>query len=490
MNRARILTLGLVAGAAAGFVPPAGAAHAAPADAAAAHAAPATWTRGSDFDGDGFDDLAIGAPGGEVGGVAGAGYVTIVPGSRKGADPGRATVLSQATEGVPGEPGRYRGFGEALAAADLNADGFADLVVGTPQDSDDPEQQFGRPGSLTVFFGSAGGLGRAQRVLGNGGLGTAVTAADMDGDGRPEIVAAEPPSNFGKLVRFTVATGAYAAERTADTAVYGRSALAAGDVDGDGYEDVVALYTQVGGSNSFAVHRGSPTGLRPEAAHDNVYNGGADVAVGDLNRDGRADVVIGDPVDRWTESVGQVNVFYGAAGAALPEEPDLVLDQDSAGVPDTKEPYDWFGSSVALGDLTGDGHPELVVGAQREGTGTDNAVKGAGSVSILLGSATGLSGKAQWLARGERNLPGTPEANDQFGWLGAVRDLNGDGRGDLAVSATGRNASADYPYYGDGFVTVLPGRAWGVAAKKAVTITPGAVGAPATAARFGWSLGR
>src|SRR4051794_38526305 len=167
------------------------------------------WSRTSDFNGDGYNDLAIGAPGGTIAGKADAGYVTIIPGSKNGLVTAKMRILSQATAGVPGDPAEGKRFGEALATADFNGDGYADLVVGTPDDTD--TKAVTKPGSLTVFFGSRTGLGRPQRILGKSGLGSAVTAADMDGDGRPEILATESPSNFGRVVRFTIAKKAFKA---------------------------------------------------------------------------------------------------------------------------------------------------------------------------------------------------------------------------------------------------------------------------------------
>jgi hypothetical protein len=445
------------------------------------------WTRTSDFNGDGYNDLAIGAPGGTIAGKAAAGYVTIIPGSKKGLVPAKKRIISQATAGVPGDPAAGRWFGQSLATADFNGDGFADLVIGTPGDSD--TSAVVKPGSLTIFFGSRTGLGRPQRILGKSGLGTAVTAADMDGDGRPEILATETPSNFGRVVRFTVAKKAVKAVRSKTEACCGLGGIAAGDVNGDGYDDIVTLFQQVGGSNSFSLFTGSKAGLKAEAAQTDVYDGGADLALADLNRDGRADLVVGRPVTgRFGPNLsGEVLIFNGTK-AGFGAQATTTLTQDSPGVPETGEDYDWFGSAVAVGDITGDGNPELVIGAQRE---TLKNVTAAGTVTVLRGSRTGLSTKnAQLFARGVGGLGGQLQVNEQLGWLATIRDFNGDHKGDLAVTAIGGNASTAYPYYGDGSVTVLTGGANGAVAKGAQVITPAALHAPATAAKFGWSLAR
>jgi hypothetical protein len=446
------------------------------------------WTRTSDFNGDGYNDLAIGAPGGTIAGKAGAGYVTIIPGSKKGLIPAKKRFLSQATAGVPGDPAAGKWFGETLATADFNSDGYADLVVGTPGDTN--TNAVVKPGSLTIFFGSRNGLGRPQRLLGkSGGLGSAVTAADMNGDGRPEILATESPSNFGRVVRFTIAKKAVKAVRTTTEACCGLGGIAAGDVNGDGYDDIVTLFRQVGGSNSFSLFTGSKAGLRTEAAQINVYDGGADLALADLNRDGRADLVVGRPVTgRFGPNLGgEVFVFNGTR-KGFDEQATTTITQDSPGVPETSEDYDWFGSAVAVGDITGDGNPELAIGAQRESLKTITA---PGTITVLRGSGTGLSTKkAQLFARGVGGLGGKPQLNEQFGWIATIRDFNGDRKGDLAVTAIGGHASTEYPYYGDGSVTVLNGGANGAIAKGAKVITPASLHAPAKAAKFGWSQAR
>ncbi|HET9518273.1 MAG TPA: FG-GAP-like repeat-containing protein [Actinoplanes sp.] len=490
MTYARTLAGGLAAisaavGSTVAVVAPAPAAAAAVPVVAAA--AKRSWTRTSDFNGDGFADLAVGAPGATVAGHAGAGYVAVIPGSRRGLEPAKKKIFSQATRGVPGSPAEYRWFGESLATADLNGDTYADLIVGTPRDTDTPDG-IARPGSLTIFFGSKSGLGRPQRILGKAGLGSAVTAADMNGDGRPEVVATETPSNFGRVVRFTVAKKSFKAVRTATEPVYGLGGIAGGDVNGDGYDDVVTLFRQVGGSQSFALFTGSKAGLSAEPASVHVHEGGADLALGDLNRDGRADLVVGRPVARFgIEATGEVYLFWGTQ-EGFAEEADRVINQDSAGVPETAEEYDQFGSAVAIGDLTGDGNPELVIGAQRETLGT---IEAAGAVTVMRGSVSGPSaGKAQFFARGAGGLGGKKQLNEQFGWLATIRDFNGDRKSDLAVTAIGGNASAEWPYYGDGSVTVLNGSAKGAVGKGAKVITPKSVGTSATDAKFGWSLGR
>ena len=117
-------------------------------------------TPGPDFDGDGFGDLAVGAPGEDVGAVANAGAVSVLYGSSGGlASDGQ--VLTQDTAGVPGVSEIGDRFGAALVAGDFNGDAFSDLAVGAPgEDLSDVDA-----GAVTILFGSAGGIGGAGAQL-------------------------------------------------------------------------------------------------------------------------------------------------------------------------------------------------------------------------------------------------------------------------------------------------------------------------------------
>jgi hypothetical protein len=433
----------------------------------------------SDFNGDGFNDLAIGSPRGLVNGQD-AGSVTVLFGSRQGLFPQSRVVLQQDSPGVPGDAKGGNLFGGALATEDFNGDGFDDLAVGAPND--------GVTGSVTVFFGSATGLGQAARVTGTWHLGKALAAADMDGDGLPEIIATETPSNFGQIKRFTVARGAFTPVQTADTSRFGLEMLAAGDINNDGYDDLVALYNQVGGSYSFSYFPGSPAGLATEGRTDHMYDGGVDLAIGDLDQDGFADLVVGRSQENLGMLLGGEVTIWNGSATGLAEEPRVILDQDTPDVPDTAEAYDSFGSSVAIGDVTGDGHPELAIGAQQEDVGD---VADAGAVTVLRGSADGVTTSGgHWLTQGASGVPGDAQTHELFGWMLLARDFNADGSADLTMTAIGEHPSADWPYYGEGSVTVVPGDSTGASGPGATVWAPNSVGQAPGNSRFGWALGR
>ncbi|MFF4487598.1 FG-GAP-like repeat-containing protein [Streptomyces sp. NPDC001544] len=151
---------------------------------------------------------------------------------------------------------------------------------------------------------------------------------------------------------------------------------------------------------------------------------------GDFNGDGYRDVAIGASGTQvgTAQLAGAVVVLYGSSSGVSAAR-RTVITQNSAGVPGTAEELDGFGSSLAAGDLDGDGYCDLVVGAPREGIGDRD---GVGSVTVLWGGPSGLSGGA--------SLP-QPSTLAEWGGYGsglAVGDFDGDGRTDVTVTGQSR----------------------------------------------------
>ncbi|MGC0340796.1 hypothetical protein RKD20_005830 [Streptomyces sp. SLBN-8D4] len=266
---------------------------------ATAGAAAAPHQVRDDFNGDGYADLAVAAPDGTVAGRAKAGFVGVLYGSASGLKSSTKQVFSQNTAGVPGGSEAGDRFGSALTTADLDRDGYSDLIVGVGGED-------GGAGRVQVVWGGARGLaGGATLASGAAGdrLGAQghLAAADVDGDGATDLLTAVDRYGLvatgGPFTRSGAATGERQVVRDRyDSRVLD---LDVGDLNGDGITDVVAAQT---GTDTFDSRRvaywwGTKDGLTPWTLVWDIdgaaLQGGENLAVGDVNRDGYADIVGG-----------------------------------------------------------------------------------------------------------------------------------------------------------------------------------------------------
>ncbi|WP_067171684.1 FG-GAP repeat domain-containing protein [Microtetraspora niveoalba] len=397
-----------------------------------------------DFNGDGYADLAVGVREGAVNGVPGAGRVQVVYGSSSGVASTRRQVLDRGGAAVKGE-----GFGATLASGDLDGDGYADLAVGAPG-------RGGRAGSVTIAFGAGPGLSdrlvALDRPGDTTGFGAALAVGDYDGDGRDDLAV----STFD-AVWVAYGSGGIRRGRAGWTPVMGNTArvgpLASGDVDGDGYADLAVVYSEDDPADEGmgAVYRGSREGLADRLPGTFPGWGVGDVAIGDLDGDGFGDVVAGNSYADAEDPGGQIYVSRGSARGLEAER--VIWTLSSPGMPRAPEGTDGLGGAVAVGDVDGDGYADVAVGASG----------GAGAALVLYGGGSGVS------ARGARLYdPGSAgvaaDVVQGFGQEVALADLDGDGRAELAVSTRAEQR-----------VTVLsPGgpETGGGAAKGAVQLTP------------------
>jgi hypothetical protein len=382
-----------------------------------------------DFDGDGFGDLAVGAPEEALDTIV-AGAVLVYPGAPGGPGDSEFALLTQNTFGIPDQAESGDRFGAALACGDFNANGYDDLAIAAP---DETLGEIGLAGWVVVIPGSPAGL--------------VPTSALAFTQLQPEIASdPEDGDRFG-------------------------SSLAAGDLDGDGFVDLA-----VGSSGedllAGAVHVlfGSLSGVTAIGSMlitDESLGGlseagdqlGRALAFGDFDGDGFDDLVVGIPRETFATSggpvarAGQVAVVYGGGSIPTLGRVEYWAENNIHGA-GTSEEDDHFGEAIVAGDFDGDGFDDLAIGHPGETLLVDED----GALTVLGGTPAGLStSRRRRFEPAFEGLPGPPvvvSLERQFALSLAAADFNGDGYTDLVIGSPQLNTPATE---GAGGATVLFG---------------------------------
>ena len=394
-----------------------------------------------DLNGDGYGDVIVGASENDAGGVnAGRAYIYL-----------GGAVMNNTADVVLNGVAADNLFGFSVSeAGDVNGDGFGDVIVGAYQNS----SAGAAAGRAYIYFGGALPNNTADVTLtglaAGDNFGYSVSSAgDVNGDGFGDVIVGARGNDaagveagaayvyFGGGSMNSVADMTLAGAAANDS--FGYSVSGAGDIDGDGFSDVIAgaYGNDAGGSGAGRayIYRG---GIITDNIADVILTGadpgdnfGAAVSsAGDVNGDGYGDVIVGATGSDAVGSLcGRAYIFYG--GSSMDIIADALFTGAAAG--------DLFGISVSsAGDVNGDGYSDIIAGAYSN----DAAGVNAGRAYLYTNSAAG-NDIADEIFGGS--------TNDLMGYsVSSAGDVNGDGYDDVIAGAYGNNSErgAAYIYYG------------------------------------------
>ncbi|NBM14819.1 FG-GAP-like repeat-containing protein [Streptomyces sp. GC420] len=430
---------------------------------ATATAADSVHHHEADFNNDGYGDAAFSAGNATVGGKKEAGQIVALYGSASGVKSTSRTTFSQNTTGVPGGAETGDHFGWISAYGDFDGDGYDDLAVSAAYEDVSGDTD---GGTVIILWGSSTGLKggttlKDPAVSSHDRWGDTLAAGDFDGDGKEDLAVGTSSSTIYVFKKGITRSGGYGARYTVKPPIQsggltGPINLTAGDVNGDDITDLVVdgyeTDSEYGWNTNYYVPGTAASGL--DVSYAQEIKRGVITAIGDVNGDGYGDIVTGqswDPSNDGSPSVpesstgGKAHIVYGSESG-----PDtaVAVTQDTGNVPGGSERGDWFGSELSLGDINGDGYQDLAISAPGENLG---GVVDTGAVTVLYGSASGLntSSGSQYFAQSTAGVPGGDEKEDYFGAEVKLTDVTGDGKSDLLVGAQGEN---DF----NGSLTYLP----------------------------------
>ena len=454
-----------------------------------------------DVNGDGFDDLIVGADRADPNGdESGSSYIVF----------GKASSFDAALDlsSLNGTNGfRLDGLAEddysgrsVSGAGDVNSDGFDDMIVGAPWA--DPNGDWSA-GSSYVVFGKASSFDAAldlSSLNGTNGFrldgesrssydgdfsGSSVSnAGDVNGDGFDDLIIGAPNADpngsgsgssyvlFGKASDFDATldlssldgSNGFRLDGVVELDFSGTSVSNAGDINGDGFDDVIAgtpasspngidhsgsTYVVFGKDSGFEASldlsslNGS-NGFRLDGEEFLDFSGSSVSTAGDVNGDGFDDLIIGAP------NAGPDGSWSGASYVVFGKNTgfDATLDLSSLDgsngfrLDGLHETHSWGSSVSNAGDVNGDGFDDLIVSAS---DADPNSMRNAGSTYVVFGKGSGFDASMD-LSNLDSNdgfrLNGVAEFDRSGSSVSGAGDVNGDGFDDLMISAIGTDPDA------------------------------------------------
>lgn len=390
-----------------------------------------------DVNGDGYADLGVGAIEWVLNGTDdNTGRAYIYHGSASGA------ALSPATTITGDAPGNH--FGHSMTFGDLNGDGYADFIVGSMHNSSSDfwgkvHVYYGSPSGITATTAAAAGFILLSESDEYWSFSSSLATSDTNNDGYDDLAVGNYDMGIDSRVHIFHGSPSGLAGSSprrpsiplGDIIITGNfigSSIAFGDVNGDGYQDIaIGAFLDNSGTGRVYIIHGTSGGIPGGDVTVNEYatfigqaagnNLGKSVALGDINGDGYADLVMG--AYGFNGNQGRVYIYYGSFVGISSPLVDIATDADLFIDGLTSSSQGW---QVALGDANKDGSMDLGISAL-------DCNSGNGRVFVYLGSGGGLTTPS------DKAYTGT----SQLGWAIGFTDLNGDGFSDLVATEPNYN---------------------------------------------------